>query len=139
MYIQVTFDVINVNAVCDYYNKNKSEDKNSLEKLNRAEGGFQIKRKVIPNTGSVYDSDPNNLVKQEYHSVYKIKKKIESKFPFVKEINFYKYLMNLIKVRDKYKSVIPTKKLHKIIHNLFSAYPDDRTIEPLKKHISEYM
>lgn len=86
-----------------------------------------------------YDHDSNNLVKQEYHSVYKIKKKIESKFPFVKEINFYKYLMNLIKVRDKYKSVIPTKKLHKIIHNLFSAYPDDRTIEPLKKHISEYM
>jgi len=64
MYIKVTFDVINVNAVCDYYNKNKSEDQNSLEKLNRAEGGFQIKRKVIPDTGSVYDNDPNNLVKQ---------------------------------------------------------------------------
>ena len=64
MYIQVTFDVINVNDVCDYYNKNKSEDQNSLEKLNRAEGGFQIKRKVISDTGSVYDNDPNNIVKQ---------------------------------------------------------------------------
>lgn len=86
-----------------------------------------------------YEHDSNNLVKLEYYPVYKIKKKIESKYPIVKDINFYKYLMNLIKVRKEYKSVMSDNKLHKIIHNLFSAYPDDRTLEPLKKHIYEYM
>ena len=64
MYIQVTFDTIKVNEVCDYYNNNKNKDQNPLEKLERAEGGFQIKLKKVPTTGSIYDSDPNNLVKQ---------------------------------------------------------------------------
>lgn len=86
-----------------------------------------------------YEHNSSNLVKEEYYPVYKIKKKIEKKYPIIKDINFYKYLMNLIQVRDKYKNVIPTKKLHKIIHNLFSAYPDDRTLEPLKEHISKHM
>lgn len=86
-----------------------------------------------------YEHDSNSLVKDEYYPVYKIKKKIETKYPIVKDIRFYKTLMNLIKVREKYKDVIPTNKLHNIIHNLFSAYPDDRTLEPLKKHIGEYM
>lgn len=86
-----------------------------------------------------YEHDSNNLVKDEYYPVYKIKKKIENKYPFVKSNTFYKYLMNLIQVRDEYKSIIPSHKLHKIIHNLFSAYPNDRTLEPLKKHLSEYM
>lgn len=86
-----------------------------------------------------YEHDSNSLIKHEYYPVYKIKKKIESKFPIVKEIEFYKYLMNLIQVRNEYKNAIPTKKLHKIIHNLLNAYPDDRTLEPLKKHIGEYM
>ena len=44
--------------------------------------------------------------------------------------------MNLIQVRDEYKSLITSHKLHKIIHNLFSAYPNERTLEPLKKYIS---
>jgi serine/threonine protein kinase len=86
-----------------------------------------------------YEHDSNNLVKNEYYPIYKIKKKIESKYPIVKEISFYKNLMSLIEVRHKYRNVMPTNKLHKIIHNLFSAYPDDRTLEPLKKHINEHM
>lgn len=86
-----------------------------------------------------FEHNSSSLVKQEYYQVYKIKKKIEKKFPIIKEEDFYKYLMNLIQVRDKYKSIIPTRKLHKIIHNLFSAYPDDRTLEPLKEHISKHM
>lgn len=90
---------------------------------------------------AIYNSEheSSSLVKQEYYQVYKIKKKIESKYPVVKDNHFYKYLMNLIKVREKYKSIISTNKLHKIIHNLFSAYPDDRTLEPLKTHISKHM
>jgi len=86
-----------------------------------------------------YEHNSSNLVKEEYYPIYKIKKKIEKKYPIIKDINFYKYLMNLIQVRDKYKNIISTKKLHKIIHNLFSAYPDDRTLEPLKEHISKHM
>ena len=83
-----------------------------------------------------YEHETNSLVKDEYYPVYKIKKKIETKYPVVKSNSFYKYLMNLIQVRDEYKSLITTHRLHKIIHNLFSAYPDERTLEPLKKSIS---
>jgi hypothetical protein len=86
-----------------------------------------------------YDHDSNNLVKHDYYQVYKIKKKIESKYPIIKDVDFYKYFMNLIRVREKYKSIMPNKKLHKIIHNLFSAYPDERTLKPLKEHIGKYM
>jgi serine/threonine protein kinase len=86
-----------------------------------------------------FDHESNSLVKQEYYPVYKIKKKIENKFPIVKNNLFYKYLMNLIQVRDIYKNVIPTKILHKIIHNLFSAYPNERTLDPLKNHLKEFM
>jgi serine/threonine protein kinase len=83
-----------------------------------------------------YEHETNSLVKEEYYPVYKIKKKIETKYPVVKSNSFYKYLMNLIQVRDEYKSLITSHKLHKIIHNLFSAYPEERTLEPLKKYIS---
>ena len=86
-----------------------------------------------------YEHDSSNLVKQEYYQVYKIKKRIENKYAIIKDISFYKYLMNLIQVKNEYENIISTNKLHKIIHNLFSAYPDDRTLEPLKKHINEYM
>jgi len=47
--------------------------------------------------------------------------------------------MKLIQIRDEYNSIISSSKLHKIIHNLFSVYPDERTLEPLKKHLAEYM
>lgn len=64
MHIQVTFDIVNVQPICDYYNSHKKDDQNPLEKLDRAEGGFQIKRKFIEKTGKFYDNDANNLVKQ---------------------------------------------------------------------------
>lgn len=86
-----------------------------------------------------YEHETNSLVKEEYYPIYKIKKKIENKYPVIKNKAFYKFLLNLIDVRDMYKSVISTKKLHFIIHNLFSAYPDERSLEPLKKHLTEYM
>jgi len=86
-----------------------------------------------------YDHETNSFVKDEYYPVYKIKKKIENKYPVVKSSNFYKYLMSLIQVRDEYKNNISSHKLHKIIHNLFTAYPDERTLEPLKKHLCEFM
>lgn len=86
-----------------------------------------------------YDHDSNNLVKHDYYQVYKIKKKIENKYPIIKDISFYKYFMDLIRVREKYEDIISSKKLHKIIHNLFSAYPDERTLKPLKEHIGKYL
>jgi len=86
-----------------------------------------------------YEHETNTLVKDEYYPVYKIKKKIENKYPIIKSSSFYKYLMKLIQIRDEYNSIISSSKLHKIIHNLFSVYPDERTLEPLKKHLAEYM
>jgi serine/threonine protein kinase len=85
-----------------------------------------------------YEHETNSLVK-EYYPIYKIKKNIENKYPIIKNNSFYKYLMNLIEVRNSYKNIISTKKLHSIIHNLFSAYPNDRTLDPFKKHLAEYM
>jgi serine/threonine protein kinase len=86
-----------------------------------------------------YEHEGNTLVKNDYYPIYKVKKKIENKYPIIKNTLFYKYLMDLIRVRDEYKDIITTNKLHKIIRNLFSAYPDERTLEPLKKHLAEYM
>lgn len=86
-----------------------------------------------------YEHDSNSLVRDEYYPIYKIKKKIESKYPIVKTTEFYKYFMNLIEVKDDYKKSMQTKKLQKIIHNLFNAYPDGRTLDPLKEHILKYM
>jgi hypothetical protein len=90
---------------------------------------------------SIYNNEheTNSLVKDDYYPIYKIKKKIENKYPVIKSNSFYKYLMNLIQVRDEYKNIISSHKLHKIIHNLFSAYPDERTLVPLKNHLTEYM
>lgn len=86
-----------------------------------------------------YEHDSNSLVRDEYYPIYKIKKKIETKFPIVKNIEFYKYFMNLIEVKENYKKSINSKKLQKIIHNLFNAYPDGRTLNLLKEHIMKYM
>ena len=86
-----------------------------------------------------YEHETNSLVKDEYYPVYKIKKKIENKYPVIKTSSFYKYLMKLIQVKDEYNSIITSSKLHKIIHNLFSVYPDERTLEPLKRHLTDYM
>ena len=78
----------------------------------------------------------NSSIK-EYEQVYIIKKKIEKKYPDIKEPFFYENLMNSIEVRDIYKSKFPTKKIQYILHCLFSACPDDRSIEPLKKLLNE--
>lgn len=79
-----------------------------------------------------YTHKSNGSIK-EYEPVYNTKKKIEKKYPIVKDSNFYESFMNSIEVRNIYKEKFPTKKLQMIIHSLFSAYPDDRSIEPLKK------
>ena len=85
------------------------------------------------------EHESNSRVKEDYYPVYKIKKKLENKYPVIKNSSFYKYLMKLIQIRDEYTSIISSYKLHKIIHNLFSVYPNERTLEPLKKHLAEYM
>ena len=82
-----------------------------------------------------YEHESNNLMK-EYPLIYKAKKKIEQKYTIVKNPTFYKNFLNLIEVREQYIQIINTNKLHNIIHNLFSAYPDERTLEPLKKHLA---
>lgn len=42
MQIKVLVDRIDYEPVLDYYNSNKSEDEEPLERLDRAEGGFKI-------------------------------------------------------------------------------------------------
>ena len=41
--IKVNSHTVYYDTICEYYNKNKSEDWNPLERLDRIEGGFQIK------------------------------------------------------------------------------------------------
>lgn len=62
MLISVKFETINslqCSQVLEYYNNNRPEDFNPLEKLDRAEGGFQIKLDNVP-----YNTDVNYTVKQ---------------------------------------------------------------------------
>jgi hypothetical protein len=63
MRIKVLFDQITIkqyNDVIEYYNKNKTSDLSDLEKLDRAEGGFQI-RLLFDNYRY---KDPNDTIKQ---------------------------------------------------------------------------
>ena len=84
-----------------------------------------------------YSHNSNDVLK-EYDEVYVHKKKLEKKYPFIKEPIFYKTFMNLIEVRDIYTNNFSSKKLHLILLNLFSACPEDRTLEYLKTHLSEF-
>ena len=80
--------------------------------------------------------ESNKKIK-EYVAVYQHKKKLEGKFPILKNNEFYKTFMSMIEVRDNYKKKISSSKLRAIIHNLFSAYPDDRSLEPLKNLLND--
>lgn len=79
----------------------------------------------------------SNSALKEYDQVYLHKKKLEKKYPVIKKPEFYESLMKLIEVRDIYKEKMPTKTLHKIIHNLFSAHCDDRSLDALKQQLNE--
>ncbi len=62
MHIEVLFDVItgdDCNKIINYYNSNKGENKQPLEKLDRCEGGFMIKKE---NSSSF--ADENDKIKQ---------------------------------------------------------------------------
>ncbi len=84
-----------------------------------------------------YIHKTNTLIKEEYQPIYKIKKRIEKKYPIIKDDIFYKTFVSLIEVKDEYKNVLSSNKLHLILYGLFSAYPDDRTLEPLKKFLND--
>ena len=63
MLIRVFAETINretFQKILDYYNNNKSEDEESLERLDRFEGGFQIKIKNMENKYT----DENNKIRQ---------------------------------------------------------------------------
>jgi len=62
MPIEVLFDVItgdDCNKIINYYNRNKSQNDQPLEKLDRCEGGFMIKKE-----DSSSFSDDNDKIKQ---------------------------------------------------------------------------
>lgn len=65
MYIQVLFDEISYEPVCDYYNNHKPEEWNPLCRLERAEGGFCIdfKNNHVDDK-CIFSSDPNSKIKQ---------------------------------------------------------------------------
>lgn len=63
MLIKVYFNTITpeqYDNVCDFYNKDIPENLNSLEKLDRQEGGFKISIRQYENS----DYDPNEKIKQ---------------------------------------------------------------------------
>ena len=82
-----------------------------------------------------YEHKSNNLIKK-YHNVYRTKKKIEKKYPIIIDNIFYITFINMINVRNTYENIISSKKLQNIIYHLFSVYPEDRTLEPLKKFLN---
>lgn len=63
MNIRVLVLTMNYQAVCEWYNANKEKHWNPLERLNRAEGGFQIKLND-PVCCCIPESNPNNYIKQ---------------------------------------------------------------------------
>jgi serine/threonine protein kinase len=77
-------------------------------------------------------SNENNESIKKYKNVYSRKKKLEEKFPCIKEPEFYDYFMNLLKPREEYKSFISTKRVLLILNDLFSIDPQQRTLIFLK-------
>lgn len=78
-----------------------------------------------------YSNDSNEPIKK-YKNVYSIKKKLEEKYPFIKNPKFYDYFLNLPKPREEYKSFISTKRILLIINALFSIDPQQRSLTFLK-------
>tara|TARA_X000000950_G_C13875976_1_gene644847 strand:- start:17 stop:631 length:615 start_codon:yes stop_codon:yes gene_type:complete len=62
MTIIVTFKTFEYEPIIEYYNQNKPPDWNPIEKLNRIEGGFQIKLKGFNHDRSLVDI--NQRIKQ---------------------------------------------------------------------------
>ena len=63
--IQVLFNEISYEEVCDYYNRHKPNEWSPLQRLERAEGGFCIEiknHKVDEN--DIFTKDPNAKIKQ---------------------------------------------------------------------------
>jgi len=83
-----------------------------------------------------YKHRSNNSIK-EYELVYNYKKKLEKKYPIIKKPSFYECLMNSLEIRDIYKEKFPIKNFQIIVNCLLSACPEDRSIEPLKKYLSD--
>lgn len=84
-----------------------------------------------------YSHQTNKSLKKNYAEIYTYKKRIESKYPFVKDNDFYETFIKMIDVKSAHKKMFPTQKLQIILDSLFSACPDDRTLGPLKKCLSE--
>lgn len=84
-----------------------------------------------------YSHKSNKSLKKNYSEVYKYKIKLEQKFPFIAESEFYEDFIESIEVKKEYKKIISTQNLRISIDSLFSAYPDERTLEPLKKNLSK--
>ena len=65
MFIEVLFNEVSYENVCDYYNSHKPDEWNPLSRLDRAEGGFSIDiQNYQPDPHDVFSRDPNAKIKQ---------------------------------------------------------------------------
>jgi serine/threonine protein kinase len=81
------------------------------------------------NFNSENKNNQNNAIKK-YNGIYKHKKKIEKEYPFIKNIDFYKKFIEILK--PKYSFI--TKKIFSLIINgLINLNPDQRNIKYLTK------
>ena len=69
--IRVSFDEVDYEDICDYYNAYKPYDWKPLRRLDRAEGGFYIDKIENPEDDNgvdeapyVFEKDPNKCIKQ---------------------------------------------------------------------------
>lgn len=84
-----------------------------------------------------YSHKTNKSLKKNYSEVYKYKIKLEHKYPFITESEFYENFIESIDIKADYKKIMSTQELRIVIDSLFSAYPDERSLEPLKKILSK--
>jgi hypothetical protein len=67
MYVQVLFNEVSYERVCDYYNCHKPQEWKPLKRLERAEGGFCIDidiNKSPTDEHNIFASGPNAKIKQ---------------------------------------------------------------------------
>jgi len=81
------------NKVLNYYNSNKSQNDQPLEKLDRCEGGFMIKKEY----SSLFNDENDNIKQLRWSTKYLLPYKNYSSFSEAEEELLYKSLFEVFR------------------------------------------
>jgi hypothetical protein len=81
-----------------------------------------------------YTNSSNDSIKK-YENLYKQKKLLEKKYPFIKKDGFYEYFVNLLEPKKNFNNFISKKRLILIISTLINLDFEQRSLNFLKEKL----